>query len=126
MIYVLEILDKKFVKVGFADNVESRIAQLQTGNPFEVKKIFAIEGTLKQEQALHGALQKAFARIRIPMPPNEWYPGLNPFMTEFMENLKYGFDFGLTYAEKYNSSVRQGSTKRDTDLKPNIKWPIKA
>lgn len=106
MIYVFEILDKKFVKVGFAENVENRMATLQTGNPFEIREVLRIEGSLKQEQTLHASLQKAFARIRISMPPNEWYPGSNIFMTTFIDNLRHGFDFGLTFSEKYNSAVK--------------------
>ena len=86
MIYVAEILDSKFIKVGFAaGEVKRRISELQTGCPFEIKILLEVEGTLRQEQSLHSALTKAFGRIRIPCPPNEWYPGKHPFIQRFLD-----------------------------------------
>lgn len=127
MIYVVHILDQKFVKVGFTsdEDVSVRIAQLQTGCPFEIKELFTVEGTLRQEKAIHTSLGVAFGRIRIPVPPNEWYPGRNAFFQSFMENMRYGAEFGLSFSEKYNPSVKQPSTKRQTDTSTNYKWPTK-
>lgn len=129
MIYVAQILDMQFVKIGFSEgsSAEPRIASLQTGCPFQIKEVFHIDGTLRQEQTLHSALFAAFGRIRIPMPPNEWYPGRPKFFCDFLENLKVGFDFGLTFAERYNAAVKQLSPREGRgDVTPNIKWPRKA
>lgn len=130
MIYVAKIQDGKFIKVGFsgAKSVSERLSTLQTGCPYKIDEVFCIEGTLMQEQAIHGALKAAFARVRIPMPPNEWYPGKTPFFKEFLENLKYGFDFGLTFLEKYNVAVKQPSTKirknkANPNYEPQMRWP---
>lgn len=126
MIYALEILDRKFVKVGFSDNEDPsvRISALQTGCPFEIKPILTTYGTLKQEQSLHAALTVAIGRIRIPMPPNEWYPGKIAFMRGFLEYLKYGPDAGLAFAENYNPAVKQpGKKGARTSYEPVIKWP---
>lgn len=127
MIYVVHILDQKFVKVGFTadEDVGVRIAQLQTGCPFEITELFTIEGTLRQEKALHAALNVAFGRIRIPTPPNEWYPGKNTFFQKFLENLQYGAGTGLGFAEQYNPSVKQPSERRGDDFSTNYKWPKK-
>lgn len=128
MIYAIEILDSKFIKIGYSKDEDAtrRISELQTGNPYELKLLFTTYGTLIQEQALHSALKVAFGRIRIPMPPNEWYPGKNPFFQGFIEYLKYGPDAGLAYLENYNPALKQGSTKEGKeDLTANIKWPIK-
>ncbi len=128
MIYAVQILDNKFVKIGYSgdEDATKRIAQLQTGSPFEIKLLFTTYGSLQQEQSLHAALKVAFGRIRIPMPPNEWYPGKNPFFTGFLEYLKYGPDAGLAYLENYNPAIKQGSTKEGKeDVSPNIKWPTK-
>jgi hypothetical protein len=124
MIYAVEILDSKFIKIGFssAETSKQRIATLQTGNPFEIKELFTVEGTIKQEQSIHAALSVAFTRIRLPFPPNEWYPGLNPFFQEFLEHLKLGANSAIAFAERYNSNVKQPSPKRG-ELKPNIRWP---
>lgn len=126
MIYAVHILEQKFIKVGFTKDEEPdrRVAELQTGNPFEIQVLFTTYGTLMQEQALHSALKVAFGRIRIPMPPNEWYPGRNPFFQGFLEYLKYGPDAGLAYLDNYNPAVKQpGSKKHKTSTEPNIKWP---
>ena len=128
MIYVVQIMNGKYVKVGFSkdERPERRIAELQTGNPFEITLRFTTSGTLMQERALHSALTVAFGRIRVPMPPNEWYPGNHPFMRGFLEYLKYGPDAGLAYAENYNPAVKQSGQKEDrTSIEPNIKWPTK-
>lgn len=128
MIYAVAIMDGKYVKIGFSkdENAEKRIAQLQTGNPFEIKLLFTTFGTLMQEQALHSALATGFGRIRISMPPNEWYPGKNPFFQKFLDYLRFGPDAGLAYLDNYNPAVKQPGKKDDrTSYEPNIKWPNK-
>lgn len=124
MIYVVQILDGKFAKVGFSssETTKQRITALQTGCPFEITEVLTVTGTLIQEQSIHAALGVAFTRIRIPIPPNEWYPALNPFFKSFIEALKFGANQGISFAEKYNQNVKQPSIKR-ADLKPNMRWP---
>lgn len=117
----------KYVKVGYSkdEDATKRIATLQTGNPFEITLLFTTYGILKQEQSLHGALRVAFGRVRIPMPPNEWYPARNPFFQGFLEYLKFGPDAGLAYLENYNPAIKQPGKKKDREsTEPNIKWPI--
>jgi hypothetical protein len=126
VIYAVEILDGKFVKVGFSadDDVNVRIAALQTGSPFQIRPLFTTWGTLSQEKSLHASLRVAFGRIRVPMPPNEWYPGRPPFFVEFLSNLKSGPDMGLAFCEKYNPAIKQGSTQPGREnLAANIRWP---
>ena len=126
VIYAVEIMDSKFVKIGYSNDEDPgrRLAELQTGNPFEIKLLFTTYGTLMQERALHSSLAVAFGRVRIPMPPNEWYPGKNAFFQGFLEYLKYGPDAGLAYAENYNPNVKQPGKNKD-EVKPNIRWPTK-
>jgi hypothetical protein len=114
MIYAIEILDSKFVKIGFSssETTKQRIASLQTGCPFEIRELFTVEGTLRQEQALHASLVAGFTRIGVPFPPNEWYPGLNPFFQGFLDALSLGANQGIAYAERYNHNVKQPSQKR--------------
>lgn len=125
MIYAVEILDKKFIKIGFSaiDDVGKRISELQTGNPFLISPVLTTYGTLRQEQALHAALKIAFGRIRIPMPPNEWYPGRNPFISNFLEYLKYGPDAGLALIENYNPAIKQPGKKIGASVTPTLRWP---
>ena len=125
MIYAATILESKFVKIGFSESedVGIRLATLQTGSPFEIGLIFAVEGSLRQEKSLHASLRVAFGRIRVPMPPNEWYPGKNPFFQQFLDHLRFGASAGLAFAECYNPSLRQPGKKNDGDVSPNLKWP---
>ena len=124
MIYALSILDKKFIKIGYTgqDDVQSRIAELQTGCPYELRVVMLADGTLRQEQSLHGALRTAFTRIRVPMPPNEWYPGRMPFMLGLLDSMRFGVNQAIAHAEKYNRSVRQPGRKDEADV-ANIRWP---
>lgn len=126
MIYVASILNGKYVKIGYCrdDTQDRRIASLQTGSPFKIEYVFGITGTLVQEQELHKALRIAFGRIRLPMPPNEWYPARNPFFKGFIEYLKYGLPAGIAYLDNYNPSVKQVSSREDRkDVEPNLVWP---
>jgi hypothetical protein len=132
MIYAVQILKTQFVKIGFSQNseVKKRIAELQTGCPFEITSLFSIEGSLIQEQEVHAALNKAFAQIRVPIPPNEWYPGRHPWFQRFLNELKFGANVGLAFCDEYNyhgvnKGSRPGSATRDY-WKPNFKWPVKA
>lgn len=125
MIYAVEILDRMFVKIGFckAEDAQSRIATLQTGSPFEIKLIGLTDGTLMQEKAIHASLTVAFSRIRVPMPPNEWYPGRIPLMRELVDVMPLGANQMLALSEKYSPAVNQGSARRTTDFRPNLMWP---
>lgn len=113
------------MKIGFSGGEDSaaRIASLQTGCPFQIKELFNTFGTLRQEKALHSALRVGFGRVRIPIPPNEWYPGRNPFFQSFLEHLKYGPDAGFVFLDKYNPAIKQPGKKSRGE--PNIKWPLK-
>lgn len=124
MIYVMEILEQKFVKVGFSasESTKNRIAELQTGCPFEIKELFTVDGTIKQEQSLHAAITVAMCRCGLPMPPNEWYPGRNPVMQNILKHLRMGANEGILFAESYNSNVKQPSSVKGP-REPNIKWP---
>ena len=124
MIYAIQILEGKYIKVGYSDREtsQSRIASMQTGCPFEMEELFCTSGTLKQEKEIHSALRDAFARIRIPIPPNEWYPGNGDFFQRFLDELKHGPNNALAFCDRYNQNVKQPG-KGETSLEPNIKWP---
>ena len=123
MIYAVEILERRFIKIGYSasDDVTERIAALQTGNPFEIRPLISVRGTLMQEQSLHGALRVAFARTGMPVPPNEWYPGRHPFFVGFLNELEFGFDAGITFLHKMDPAVRQPGKDGERHLK--LQWP---
>lgn len=111
MIYVIGILENRYVKIGFCkdESPDKRIAALQTGNPFELQLIACVPGTLRQEQSLHAALNEAFGRSGIAVPPNEWYPGNNKFMKVIIEAVKFGPNYAISVADEYvPSRLRHG------------------
>ena len=113
MIYVIEILNQKWIKIGFSEEESCRVrlSQLQTGNPFELKLLMTANGTLRQEQSIHAALKTAFGRAFIPTPPNEWYPGLHPISRETIDALKYGANNCIAYLSGRDPAVRQPGSK---------------
>ena len=125
MIYAVEILDRMYVKIGYckAEDAQTRIATLQTGSPFELRLIGLTDGTLMQEKAIHASLTSAFARIRVPMPPNEWYPGRIPLMRNIVDAMQFGPNQMLALSELYSPSVNQGSAKSTPDYSANLMWP---
>ena len=56
----------EYVKIGVAINPESRMAELQTGNPVELKLWLVLPGGLKEERLLHHKL--GASRVR-----GEWF-----------------------------------------------------
>jgi len=104
MIYFVSILDGEFIKIGYTNSsVEKRISSLQTGNPYEIKVLFTVEGTLYQEKELHRELMKLFSRLEVfNNPVNEWYPGANPIIKSFMCNSR---NLGINYAIQNIKSI---------------------
>lgn len=104
MIYFLSILDGEFIKIGYtSQKIEKRKAALQTGNPYEIKLIFRVDGTLKQEKEVHRSLEKVFERLKVfNNPVNEWYPGENSIIKMFMAN---AMNLGIDYAIRNIDSI---------------------
>lgn len=64
MIYFIQ--SKQYVKIGFSDNPESRLRDLQTGSPHKLKLLATMPGCYQTETELH----KVFADRRIN---GEWF-----------------------------------------------------
>ena len=127
MIYAAEILGQKFIKIGSADrDVSLRIAELQIGNPFKIGLVMCVEGTLRQELSIHAALTTCFGRIRIPCPPNEWYPGRHPLMQHFLADLRISVSGALGYLSSYDPNVKQPGQKAGGHYEPVVRWPVPA
>jgi len=124
MIYAIQILDGKFVKIGFSasETTQSRIASMQTGCPFEITEIFTVDGTIRQEKEIHKTLLCAFAKIKVPVPPNEWYPGQNPVFVGFLKALEISANQGISYCDEIVRKFERPGEKTVFD-EPNIKWP---
>lgn len=70
-IYFIESLSQNAIKVGFADDLTTRLATLQTGNPGELVVLGKVRSTFRAELALHKLL-KPYCRSR------EWYEADSP------------------------------------------------
>lgn len=70
MIYVVQSGEgpRRPFKVGHSDNVEQRVAQLQTANPDELFLLAQFPGGIAQEARLHEVLEPLLLR-------GEWYRG---------------------------------------------------
>ena len=98
MIYFLSILGGEYIKIGYtSQGVDKRKSVLQTGNPYEIKVLLTIDGTLKQEKEVHRSLKDVFERLKVfNNPVNEWYPGQNPIIKMLIVNtMNLGIDYAL-------------------------------
>jgi hypothetical protein len=71
----------RFVKIGFSTGTYSRIAQMQTGSPFEIVLIADVPGTEQAEQAMHNKFKFLHER-------GEWFrrdPGLLAYI-DWLQN----------------------------------------
>lgn len=128
MIYAMEVFNFRFVKIGYtsSNSVDQRIKSMQTGSPFKISPVICARGSLAQEKELHKALDSAFGRIGIPIPPNEWYPGRHQLMKWFLHELKSnGVNSAIAYLDSFNPAVNSMIKKGELanhDVKKE--WPL--
>lgn len=74
-VYVIRAAFDTAIKVGFARNVPTRIAELQTGNPRPLNLLYVLPGDRRLERGLHLCLQ-GVRRV------GEWFDGpkVDPFL----------------------------------------------
>lgn len=94
-IYIIANLEFKVCKIGFSNNVHSRLIQIQTGCPFPLKIYKIFKGTMKQEKRLH----QKYKDFRLS---GEWFR----------------FDGIL----KNNIDVMKGEVNEMIDTNKKIKW----
>jgi len=58
----------KLIKIGFTTDLEGRVSRLQTGSPYDLQLLGTIDGTRRDEQALH----RRFANLNVR---GEWFRG---------------------------------------------------
>lgn len=95
MIYLIVIDELKACKIGFARDVERRIANLQAGCPLQYRMVATREGDVLLERAIHRSI--AHHKLR-----NEWF-SLND------EVLEAFFSEGLPHSG-HAKIVRRGGT----------------
>ena len=65
-VYFIEAIGLKKIKVGYSKDVESRLRQLQTAMPFEMRILASVPGTIALESEIH----RLFAKTRVR---GEWF-----------------------------------------------------
>lgn len=122
MIYVLQIEDHRFIKVGYtsSEEVGNRIAQLQTGNPYEIKPVMVVPGTIDQERELHRSMKELMLSCHMTPLPNEWYPGKHHAMRLVLVELRSGADYALAFIDAYKEGRQKtiGGAKKEAWIKP--------
>lgn len=78
--YVYFMLAGKYIKIGFSNNIHSRMSTLQTGNPSKIQLLCAINGRREEELMLH----KKFKDYHYK---GEWFHYVAP-IKEYIENIK--------------------------------------
>ncbi len=69
MVYFLKVLaERQPIKIGHTKNLERRMQELQSANPFELEFIGVMDGDFEKEQEVH----KEFSRLRVS-GRKEWY-----------------------------------------------------
>lgn len=53
MIYLIVNRKEKFCKIGYSNNPEARLMQIQTGNPYPLELVKVIEGDISKEKEIH-------------------------------------------------------------------------
>lgn len=71
MIYFIENIETKHIKIGFTTNVKERLGQLQTSSPHELRVLSICEGDDKYEKELHGKFNEFRVRGEWFMPDKE-------------------------------------------------------
>lgn len=66
MIYVIACTKTKTCKIGYSNNPQKRLKELQVANPNKLKLAKVIQGTINEEQTLH----KTFEHLRLS---GEWF-----------------------------------------------------
>lgn len=101
-LYYIESEEQKAIKVGFAMDMTTRFASLQTGNPATLKIIWEQHATREVEEAIHAYL-KPFRIGR------EWYPddGLVLWMLD---------ELGYALLDKAEADVLENGAEYETAL----------
>lgn len=65
-IYAISFGEESPIKIGYTQNVDHRLGELQVGNPYRLRVEVAIPGNERCEGVLHGQLYNAWIR-------GEWF-----------------------------------------------------
>lgn len=81
-VYFVQVEDGGPIKIGFATNVSTRLAGLQTASPYPLRLLKAISGSRHREREIH----QKFSEDRL-RPNAEWFQP-SPALLDFIQAVK--------------------------------------
>jgi hypothetical protein len=116
MIYLIVDESKNFCKIGYTDNLESRLMSIQVGNPLKLFVLNCIEGDEEDEKKIHDMFIHLHKR-------GEWFL----FMPEILEFFQtFTQEKIQAYYTEYKSARIKKNKFKDEDLLTKINFPCNA
>ncbi len=111
MIYVIVNNSKTFCKIGYSNNPNKRLVELQTGNP---EKLLLIR-TYKGIKALEKHIHFKYKHLNVK---NEWFK----YSKELLEDLDKNFkNVEIEYEHKYLIGEYEITKEEFESIKPGVK-----
>lgn len=111
MIYVILNSSKTFCKIGYSNNPNKRLVELQTGNPEELVLIRTYEGIKALEKHIH-------FRYKHLNVKNEWFK----YSIELLEDLDKNFkNINIEYEQTYFLFGYKVTKEEFESFKPGVK-----
>jgi hypothetical protein len=79
MIYFIQNTETKHIKIGYSDNVRSRLSDLQISSPHELAILTVCEGGIEVEKELHDKFNDHYVRGEWFNPSEELISYINEF-----------------------------------------------
>lgn len=79
MIYFIQNTETKHIKIGYSDNVRSRLSDLQISSPYELAILTICEGGIEVEKELHDKFNGHYVRGEWFNPSEELISYINEF-----------------------------------------------
>lgn len=96
MIYFIEAVGGKAIKIGFSGEPSIRLRQLQTASPYPLQIMGMFDGTLWQERQIHEYLKG------LPFE-GEWYPRAAQVIWDMLSAARlYGISSAIEVAKKFH------------------------
>ncbi len=90
MIYFIENLETKHIKIGFTTDIKNRLSNLQTSSPYELKVLAVCEGNDKTEKELHIKFNDYHTRGEWFNPNKELIDYISQFPPYKSDNKQHG------------------------------------
>lgn len=112
MIYLVKIKNTNWVKVGYASNIEARIASYKTSMPKDIiEYIFYMDGTRKDEKDYHYRFQEYREHSG-----SEWMNLPDDYLSDLISEFSSGTSVDLSKTYKRKERPKKNASER------KVKW----